>query len=294
MQSITMTITGAEEGRSVRSLLKNELQFSSHAISRLSRRETGILVNGVRAFTTAPLRAGDRLTVETGDPGRPEAAAAAADCPFPILYEDGDLLVLNKPAGLAVHASSLAPETPTVADALAVSRGGYVFHPVSRLDRGTTGLMVVAKSGYIHDRLRRIMHTGDFYREYRAVCIGTPSPEKGRIALPIGRAEGSALKRTVRPDGAEAITDYEVLETYGDCSLVRLIPQTGRTHQLRVHMAALGCPLAGDWLYGTEERDRIARPALHSYALQLVHPISGELLSLTAPLPEDMKKLLIP
>jgi RluA family pseudouridine synthase len=208
------------------------------------------------------------------------------------VWEDGHLLVVNKPAGMTAHASNFQPNTPTVAGALAWQRGtDFVFHPVNRLDKGTTGLMVVAKSGYVHDRLRRSLHSRSFQREYRAVCIGCPDPPKGTIDGPIGRDESSTIRRMVRPDGAPAVSHYEVLRTGNGLSLVKLTPETGRTHQLRVHMASIGHPLAGDWLYGTEDVDLIPRPALHSWALTMTHPVTGEILHLTAPLPEDMARL---
>ena len=292
MRTLTHIVTPEEEGRTVRSLLKGRWQFSSHAISRLTRVEGGIRVNGVHARTTAVLRAGDKVEVEIGDHRPPKCIPVPGNWPLPVVWEDEDLLVVNKPAGMTAHASSFLPDTPTVAGALAFSRGtDFIFHPVSRLDKGTTGLMVIAKSGYVHDLLRRQLHTDAFHREYRGVCLGVPDPPRGTVDLPIGRAEGSAIARQIRPDGDSAVTHYETLETRNGLSLLRLLPETGRTHQLRLHMAALGCPLAGDWLYGTEDPALIPRPALHSYALELVHPVTGEVLHLTAPLPEDMVRL---
>ena len=203
--------------------------------------------------------------------------------------------MLDKPAPLAVIPSSLSPGEPTLANGLAHYLGeGFAFHPVNRLDRGTTGVMAVAKSGYIHDQLRRKLHSGAFQRRYLALCLGYPQPLQGNISLPIGRAPGSAIRRQVDPQGQAASTDYRVLGTRRGLSLVELIPRTGRTHQIRVHMAALDCPLAGDWLYGTEDRDLIPRPALHAAALALDHPVTGEHLSFTAPLPADMKKIYAP
>ena len=261
-------------------------------MARLTRAENGILVNGQHARTTFVLHTGDVLTVETGDHRPPKVEPTPGDWPLPIVWEDGHLLVVDKPAGMTAHASNFLPDTPTVAGALAWSRGtDFVFHSVNRLDKGTTGLMVVAKSGYVHDRLRRALHTEGFYREYRAVCIGCPDPKTGTIDAPIGRDESSTIARMVRPDGQAAVSHYEVLSSQNGLSLVKLLPETGRTHQLRVHMASIGHPLAGDWLYGTEDPDLIARPALHSYALTLTHPVTGEVLHLTAPLPEDMARL---
>ena len=285
---MTVTVTAAQAGRTVRQLLKQDLAVSTALINRLKRREGALLLNGRPVFTNAPLRAGDTLYVDLTDP-----AGAGSIPPIPmaldIRYEDGALLVLNKPAPLAVHPSSFAPEEPTLANGLAHYLGpASTFHPVNRLDRGTTGLMAAAKSRYVHNLLRRQLHTAGFYREYRAVAVGTPCPPAGRIDLPIARAEGSAIRRRVSPGGAAALTEYETLCSRGGLTLLRLIPHTGRTHQLRVHMAAIGCPLLGDWLYGTETD--LGRPALHACLLRLRHPLTGETLCLTADLPEDMAR----
>ena len=247
MQTISITIPAEEAGRKVRGVMKGRLGFSSHAIASLTRRETGILVNGQRAFSTAVLREGDVLTVEIGDVRPPDEKIIPCDWPLPIVYEDDYLLVVNKPAGMVALASSFLPETPTVAGALAYQKGeSAVFHVVNRLDKGTTGLMAVAKCGYVHNLLRKLLHTDDFYREYRAVCLGRPQPESGVIDLPIGRKDGSAVARCVRPDGAPSRSHYQVLQGNSLYSLVALRPETGRTHQLRVHMAAIGHPLPGD------------------------------------------------
>ena len=292
MARLTLPITQSLSGRTVRSLLKGELGLSTACINRLKRTETGLTVNGRRVFTNAVLESGDVLAVEL------DAAERATEIPpipmeLDIRFEDEHLLILNKSAPLAVIPSSLAPEEPTLANGLASYLGeGFAFHPVNRLDRGTTGLMAVAKSGYIHDRLRRSLHSGDFFRRYLAVCVGAPRPPAGSVDLPIGRAPGSAIRRRIDPDGQAAHTDYRVLRTSRGLSLVELAPATGRTHQLRVHMSAIGCPLAGDGLYGTEDRALIPRPALHAAFLSLRHPATGERLYFTAPLPADMKRLL--
>ena len=292
LETITKTITAAEDGSTVRHILKAGLHFSTHAVARLTRAENGILVNGRHARTVDILHAGDVLQVETGDHRPPKVLPTPGDWPLPIVWVDGHLLVVDKPAGMTAHASNFLPDTPTVAGALAWQRGtDFIFHSVNRLDKGTTGLMVVAKSGYVHDRLRRALHTEGFYREYRAVCLGCPQPLQGTIDAPIGRDETSAVARKIRPDGQSAISHYEVLAPGEALSLVKLVPETGRTHQLRLHMASIGHPLAGDWLYGSEDPALIPRPALHAYALRLIHPVTGEVLSLTAPLPADMRRL---
>lgn len=293
MAVIRRIISPEEDGAAVRHILRAKLHFSSHAVSRLAHGGDRIRVNGVSVHTPYILRAGDVLEVETEDSRPPKTVITPGDWPLPVVWEDGHLLVVNKPAGMTAHASNFLPDTPTVAGALAWSRGAdFIFHPVNRLDKGTTGLMVVAKSGYVHDLLRRHLHTDAFRREYRAVCVGCPVPERGTVDAPIGRDESSAVARRVRPDGAPAVSHYAVLEKWDGFSFLALRPETGRTHQLRVHMAYLGCPLAGDWLYGTEDPALIPRPALHSYKAALVHPVTGERLELTAPLPEDMLRLL--
>lgn len=292
MPLLELVVSAEQSGRTVRSLLKYELGLSTARINRLKRTDAGLTANGRRVFTNAVLQTGDRLTVDLDAAERP-TAALPVPMELDIVYEDGYLLILNKPAPLAVIPSSLSPDEPCLASGLASYLGeSFSFHPVNRLDRGTTGLMVVAKSGFIHDRLRRALHGSEFFRQYQAVCIGTPQPLSGTVELPIGRAPGSAIKRQVCQDGQPACTDYRVLSSGGGFSLVELTPRTGRTHQLRVHMAALGCPLAGDWLYGTEDPALIARPALHAARLELIHPITGVLLSFTAPLPEDMTTIL--
>ncbi len=292
METISHTISPEQDGATVRHILRAQLHFSSHAVSRLTRVENGILVNGKHARTVDILHAGDTLTAKTGDHRPPRAAVIPGGWPLPVVWEDGHLLVVNKPAGMTAHASNFLPDTPTVAGALAWTRGtDFLFHPVNRLDKGTTGLMVVAKSGYVHNLLRRDLHSDRFRREYRGICVGCPDAEQGTIDAPIGRDETSTIRRCVRPDGAPSLSHYQVLQRRDGLSLVKLVPETGRTHQLRLHMAAIGCPLAGDWLYGTEDPSLISRPALHSYALELVHPVTGAVLELTAELPEDMKRL---
>ena len=293
MAVITRVISPEEDGATVRHILRAGLHFSSHAVSRLAHGGDLIRVNGLCVHTPHILRAGDVLEVETEDRRPPKAPVTPGPWPLPVVREDEHLLIVNKPAGMTAHASNFLPGTPTVAGALAWERGAdFLFHPVNRLDKGTTGLMVIAKSGYVHDLLRRKASVCSFRREYRAVCLGCPQPERGTVDAPIGRDESSVVARRVRPDGSPAVSHYEILARGDGLSLLALRPETGRTHQLRVHMAYLGCPLAGDWLYGTEDPALIPRPALHACALALEHPVTGERVEASAPLPEDMQRLL--
>ncbi len=291
VHKMRIAITAEHAGRRVESLLKNEFAMSDSFISRLKSRPLGITLNGHKAYTTAVVKTGDILTAEIGDPvNYPRAVPMAAELSVP--WQDDFIAIIDKAAGIAVHQSTRDPYELTLENAFAANfPAGENFHPVSRLDRGTTGLMTVAKSGYMHERLKRLLHTDCFRREYLGIAVGHVYPPEGRIELPIGMEEGSTYKHTVRPDGAPSLTEYRTLATYGNYTLLRLIPHTGRTHQLRLHMAALGYPLAGDWLYGEKHQD-IDRPALHSAELWLVHPVSGEEINLVSPMPEDMKRLL--
>ena len=263
MEILTYTVTPEEDGVCVRHILKARLHFSTHAIARLTRAENGIRVNGIHARTVDPVHTGDVVAVRSDDLRLPKLLPTPGNWPLPIVYEDEHLLILNKPAGMTAHASNFLPDTPTVAGALAYQRGAdFIFHVVNRLDKGTTGLMAVAKSGYIHDRLRRPLHTDGFYREYRAVCIGYPDPPTGTIDAPIGRQAESIIGRCVTPDGKPSRTEYTIIRAEHGLSLAACVPVTGRTHQIRVHFASLGHPLAGDDLYGGS-RERIGRQALH-------------------------------
>jgi len=291
MRLLTYTATPADEGRTVLSLLHRELLCSDSHISRLKRRDEGILLGGVRCYVTARVRAGDELTIEIGD--LPDGHIVPMAYPLNVRYEDDDLLILDKPAGIAVHQSTRDPEELTLENAVCHYLGGRISpHPVSRLDRGTSGLMAFAKSGYIHERLRRQMHTQAYARTYLGIAMGRVDPPSGVIELPIGMAQGSTYQRAIQPEGQPARTEYKTLAVNERFTLLRLIPFTGRTHQLRLHMAAVGYPLAGDWLYGAEDRDLITRPALHSHELTMTHPISGERIHLFSELPEDMQRLI--
>ncbi len=291
MRDMIAHIVAAQDGRSVESLLRRELAMSRSYISRLKRRPDGILLNGQKAYTTAIVRQGDVLAAKICDPeDYPGAVPMHYELNVP--WQDEYLAVIDKAAGMAVHQSTRDPDELTLENAFyAYFAPGENFHPVSRLDRGTTGLMIAAKSGYIHTRLKDIMHTDSFTREYIGIAEGRVYPAQGHIRMPIGMAEGSTYKRAIREDGAYAHTEYHTLDYIRGYTLLRLIPHTGRTHQLRLHMAAAGYPLAGDWLYGTPSGS-IARPALHSAELHLVHPISGEVLQLCSPMPEDMRELI--
>ena len=293
MRILTHTVLPEEGGRMVKGILRGSLQLSYPLLKSLKWRENAILLNGQSVHVNAIVHAGDVVSVALSERTPREDLYCENTAAPNIVYEDEDLLVLNKPAGVAMHPKADDAAAPSLAAMLTGYLGeGSVPHFVSRLDKGTSGLLIAAKSGYVHDRLRRALHSSELRREYRAVAVGLVTPPCGVINAPIGRADGSIIHRCVREDGLVSRTEYEVLQTTERFTLLRLRPETGRTHQLRVHMAYLGHPLAGDWLYGTEDKNLIARPALHSYELWFTQPITGQELHFTAPIPQDMQRLL--
>lgn len=293
MRILTYTVTPEEDGRMVKGILRGSLQLSYTLLKSLKWRENAILLNGQSVHVNTIVHAGDTVSVVLSERTPREDLYCANAAKPDIVYEDDDLLVLNKPAGVAMHPKSGDASAPSLAAMLTSYLGeGSVPHFVSRLDKGTSGLLIAAKNGYVHDRLRRALHSSDLRREYRAVAVGRVEPPYGVIDAPIGRAEGSIIRRCVRADGLPGLTEYETLQVNDRFTLLRLRPQTGRTHQLRVHMAYLGHPLAGDWLYGTEDKTLIARPALHSYELWFTQPVTGQELHFTAPIPQDMQRLM--
>lgn len=293
MRILTHTVLPEEEGRMVKGILRGSLQLSYTLLKSLKWRENAILLNGQSMHVNAIVHAGDVVSVALSERTPREDLYCENTAAPDIVYEDEDLLVLNKPAGVAMHPKADDAAAPSLAAMLTGYLGeGSVPHFVSRLDKGTSGLLIAAKSGYVHDRLRRALHSSELRREYRAVAVGQVTPPRGVINAPIGRADGSIIRRCVREDGLVSRTEYEVLQTTERFTLLRLRPETGRTHQLRVHMAYLGHPLVGDWLYGTENKNLIARPALHSYELWFTQPITGQELHFTASIPQDMQRLL--
>ena len=290
---LTLTIPPELAGAEVNTLLRRTLGLSGTVLRRVKWLEDGITVDGVRVNVRCRVAEGQTLAVRLTDPaGSP--SVVPTEGPLDIVFEDPDLIVLNKAPGVLVH-----PGHSHFDDTLGNYLMGHYrrtgdesgFHPVHRLDRGTSGLVVAAKHAHAQEKLKNQLHTGAFRRVYLAVCDGRPPEPAGAVDAPIGPADGSLSARQVRPDGKPARTHYRVLQTFGPRTLVELELETGRTHQIRVHMAHIGCPLTGDFLYGRAEAAPIDRPALHSARLELDHPITGERLAFDLPLPDDMRDL---
>lgn len=289
MRPLTFTVPAEMEGLPVRHVLTEVFLMSHSHVSRLKRREGGFLLNGLPCYSTAVLREGDVVSALISDPPDTKRLEPM-EMPLETVFEDEWLIVVNKPAGVSVHPER-AGIGSSVENALTSRlRPDEFVHTVSRLDRGTSGLMTVAKSGYVHERMIRLLHTPDFYKEYLGVCWGRPAEEHGFIRLPLAHPQGENYRMAVCEGGLPCETEYEVIKALSDRSVLRLVPHTGRMHQLRAHMAAAGCPLVGDWLYG-EEVSFIDHPALHSRRLVFRHPMTGERIELEAPLPEEIEKL---
>ena len=292
---LTLTVTPDQAGEKIDALLRRELHLSGTVIRRAKWVEDGILLDGARAITGQRVNAGQVLSVLVSDP-HPKLDMLPAPGPLDVVYEDGDILVVDKAPGVPVH-----PGPGHYADTLCnliafhYRQAGVAadVHLVHRLDRGTSGLLVVAKHPHAQERLKLQLHTPAFRRVYLAVCDGAPSPAAGVVDAPIGRAPDSLVERRVDPAGQRAVTAYRTLKTADGRALVELELDTGRTHQIRVHMAHLGCPLTGDFLYGREDKALISRPALHSARLSLRHPVTGAAMEWSSPLPPDMAALLL-
>lgn len=295
MRRLELTVTPELAGVKVDTLLRKRLGLSGTVVRRIKWLEDGILADGVRVYTDYRPEAGQVLSVRLSDPHR-NSGVVPAPGPLDIVYEDEDVIVLNKAPGVSVH-----PGPGHFDDTLGNFLVDYYektgqeadFHPVHRLDRGTSGLIVTAKHPHAQEALKDQLHTERFKRVYLAVCQGVPDPSAGAVDAPLGPRPGSLMEQMVRPDGKRARTHYETLEVRNGRALLRLELDTGRTHQIRVHMAHMGCPLTGDFLYGTEDKALIPRPALHSAELSFRHPLTGKALEFQSPLPEDMARLLL-
>ena len=245
------------------------------------------------------LQPGDTLTLHIREDHSSEKIPPV-NLPLNIVYEDTDLMVINKPAGMPIH-PSMNNYYNSLANALAYyfeqQNCPFVFRCINRLDRDTSGLTIVAKhyvsAGILSAMIANKAVSG-ITREYLAIVKGAVRPLEGTITAPLGRKEGSIIERTVDfENGESAVTHYKVLDEKNGYSLVSLILETGRTHQIRIHMKYLGYPLIGDYLYNPD-MEQIQRQALHAWKLSFVHPITGEKMQFTAPLPEDMAAVLYP
>lgn len=267
--------------------------FSRQIIIHLKKTPMGIQVNGQWAYVRTVLQAGDLVTIHLSETESSEKIPPVL-MELDILYEDQDILVVNKPADTPVH-PSLHNYENTLANGIAwyfQQKGEpFVFRCINRLDRDTTGLLILGKNAYSASVLSSQMKKREIHRTYLGAAQDIPQPPEGTVAAPIAREKDSAILRCVDfQHGEEAVTHYKTLCTEKDSSLIRFSLETGRTHQIRVHMKYLGTPLLGDYLYNPEY-SKIKRVALHSYSLEFRHPVTNEELYFQSPLPKDMAEL---
>ncbi|USG67261.1 RluA family pseudouridine synthase [Brevibacillus ruminantium] len=278
-------------GMTIRDVLQKDFGVSRRLLVR-AKYQGEIRRNNLSVYVTERLQEGDEVRVLV--PAE-EEMLAPEPMELAIRHEDDDILVIAKPAGLVVHPTG-NHDSHTLANGVAYywqQRGEQRrFRPVNRLDKDTSGLMIVAKNQWAHEQFSRMQKERNLHRHYLAVVEGEwGETTEGVIDAPIGLRDDSIITRQVRPDGQPAVTRFSVRERGEGMTLVELKLETGRTHQIRVHLSDLGYPLAGDDLYGGS-RTYIGRQALHAARLCFVHPRTGQEMEWREPLPEDMERLL--
>ena len=291
-RTFTYLITQKDSPCTVESYLKKR-GYSHPILVQLKKTQNGILVNQKWAYVKTILNPDDKLEIHLEETASSEHIVPV-DLPFSIVYEDEDILVVNKPADMPIHPSINNYEN-ALANAVAYyyKKQGetFIFRCINRLDRDTTGLLILAKNALSASILSTAMKKRQIHRTYQAVVSQIPAPLAGTIDAPIARKEASAIERCVDFEkGERAVTHYKVLKTKGSLALVELSLETGRTHQIRVHMDYIGCPLLGDYLYHPDF-SKINRVALHSYALSFSHPVTQKPMEFHMPLPKDMAGL---
>lgn len=287
-------IKAKHEGKLIREYLQEVASFSKRLLIKAKSSDGKIQVNGIHQTVRYRLQEGDLLTVKLP----PETIAPRMEkenVPLEIVYEDDYLLVVYKPAGVVTIPSSNHP-TGSIANRLLyyyeIKNIPSTVHIVTRLDKDTSGLVLIAKSQYSHSRLSALQKQQDIKREYRAFVEGNLKCTSGTINQPIDRMEGSIIQRKVASSGKEAVTHYRVVKQFSDYACMDLELETGRTHQIRVHMAYMGYPLLGDDLYGGS-LTRIKRQALHCKAISFTHPFTHQEQHFAVDVPVDMQKLWI-
>ena len=292
-RTIDYLIEAEDDGLKIELYLKRK-GYSHQNIVSIKHMPESVLLNGVFSYMNQTLHTGDILTIQISEMQSSEKVPPV-NLPLPVVYEDEDIIVINKPAGMPIH-PSLNNYTNSMANALAwyyrEQGKPFIFRCSNRLDRDTSGLTVVAKHLVSGNILSSMVARREFHREYLAIVRGSVTPESGTINAPLARKEGTIIERTVDWErGETAITHYKVIAEKNGHSLVSLRLETGRTHQIRIHMKYLGFPLIGDYLYNPD-MEYMTRQALHSHRIAFIHPITGKPMEFTAPLPEDMASVL--
>jgi 23S rRNA pseudouridine1911/1915/1917 synthase len=298
-QPLQYMVPPEEDGWLLRTILQNRLQLSRKLLSRLKLTEAGITVNGERCYITVRVRSGDLVEIRMQEEESEDILPQ--DIPIDRVYEDDHLLIVNKPPGMIVHPTH-GHYTNTLANGVVhywKTRGErYRFRPVHRLDQETSGVLAIAKNPYAHQSISEQMQEDQVQKLYLAVVYGTLAENSGTIDAPIDRSVDNPHVRVVTRDGYRAVTHYRVVARYASATLVELRLETGRTHQIRVHMQHIGHPLIGDKMYLLDQPARfkgmpmIDRHALHAHRLGFKHPVDRRELEFVAELPDDMQRLI--
>ena len=287
MNILKYEVKKEDAGKKVELICKKEFDISSGLFINL-KLNGKLKLNNEICRSIDIVKEGDILTADISE--NEECDIVPNELEFEILYEDESILVVNKPKEMAVH-PSLKNYDNTLANGVMFhwKNNGemHKFHIVNRLDKDTSGICVVAKNRYSHARLCQQIKNKTFKRKYMAVVLGK-TENSGIIDAPIERVADTVMKREVRPDGKTAITVYKTIEQTEEYSLVDIELKTGRTHQIRVHFSYMGHPLAGDWLYGTEDRELSKGQALHAYKLTFTHPVTDEIMNFETKIPDYM------
>ncbi|WP_130863919.1 RluA family pseudouridine synthase [Bacilliculturomica massiliensis] len=286
-RTFVYTIKEGDEGLKVKELLRRRLGFSSRLMRKL-KVQGGVELNGCFVRLYEKGRPGDLLTVtmpEERSQFEPE------NIRINVLYEDDDLLFINKQPGMVVHPTK-GHVDHTIANGLMQymldTDQSFKIRFINRLDMDTSGVLLIGKNSHCQDDFAKQAAENRVEKKYTAVVRGVMEEEEGTVDLPIALEQEDHVRRAVRQDGYPSVTHYRVLERYLGYTLVELLLETGRTHQIRVHMAHIGHPVVGDILYGKQEDLLIDRQALHAKSLSLLHPVTRSPLTVEAPLPEDM------
>ena len=276
------TVRPEETGQKIRVILRRSMGVSYTAV-KSARWNGRIFLNGDAARADAQVSAGDRVRIEWAE-DTPVYALKPFEMPVAVPYEDEHLMIVVKPAGIASQSSRNHPDD-SLENAMFARAGcpeHFIYRPVNRLDKGTGGLMVIARTPHAQHLLQQELHTPAFRRRYLAWTDGRPASDEGILNFPIAKAPGATVRRMVSPEGKPSLTRYRVLREQGDGALVLLELETGRTHQIRVHLSHIGCPVRGDFLYGTERPEAFPGCfALHSAMIELAHPLTGEVIRVT-------------
>lgn len=279
------------ENMNVRSFLR-ETQGISRGLLVACKHVKGIILNGKPTYLDHPVKIGDEIQLVL--PEEESENIAPEPIPFTCVYEDQEILVVNKGPNLCIHPTMLH-SGGTLANGVVYSwlkRGERrKFRAVNRLDKDTSGLVLIAKSQFAHQQLALLQQSNRIHRYYEAIVHGVIHEEEGTVNAPILRKGDSIMERIVHEDGQHAVTYYKVLERFSDCTHIQLKLETGRTHQIRVHMQHINHSLLGDDMYGGKQ-DLIARQALHSNTMSFIHPLTKEELTFSADLPEDMARVI--